>query len=220
MPYELELPEGLLGIGQTIVLPIPEDIATLKLPDPTLIDMYRERSCRQIFIEGEITEDLVAYNRQIMEYNREDRENNIPVEERQPIYVYIYSNGGDLTASYSLIATIEASVTPVVTINMGMAYSGGCLILLAGHRRYCLRRSEALIHQGYTGLKGSISEAEEGMKAVQRSIAQMKSYVLEKTNIDEKLFNKNKSKDWWISDEQQVELGLVDAIVRSVDEIM
>lgn len=48
----------------------------------------------------------------------------------------------------------------------------------------------------------------------------MKSLILEKTKIDEKLYNKNKSKDWWISDEEQVELGLVDAIVESIDQIV
>lgn len=218
MPMEIDVPGGLIGAGQMIILPLPEGADDLKLPDPDLLDYYRNRNDRKIFINGEITEELVAQNRLIMQYNQEDA--GKPVEERKPIFVYIFSEGGDLSATYSFVAMIEASVTPVITVNMGEAYSGGGLILISGHKRYCLRRSKALIHQGSGGMQGTYSEIEEGQKSYRKSMEQMKSLILEKTKIDEKLYNKNKSKDWWISDEEQVELGLVDAIVESIDQIV
>lgn len=218
MAFELNIPDGLLGTGQMIVLPIPEGTEDLHLPDPTLLNYYRNRANRKIYIYGEITDELVDQNELIMQYNMEDAEK--PVEERQPIFVYIFSEGGDLSATYSFIAMIEASKTPVITVNMGKAYSGGGLILISGHKRYCLRRSKALIHQGSAGMQGTFSEIEEGQKSYRKSVEQMKSYILEKTKIDEKLFNKNKAKDWWISDDEQVELGLVDSIVDSIEQIM
>ena len=45
-------------------------------------------------------------------------------------------------------------------------------------------------------------------------------YIMSKTKIDQKLFNKNKSKDWYLSDREQVELGIANKIVTSLDEIL
>ena len=48
----------------------------------------------------------------------------------------------------------------------------------------------------------------------------MHDYILEKTSITQKLFNKNKGKDWFISDDEQVKYGIADKIVTSMDEIL
>lgn len=218
MPIEVELPAELLGSGEVVVLPIPESSADMKLPDPTLIDYYRDRRDRKIEISGEITEDLIEACRRIMDYNIADRD--LAPEDRQPIFVYIFSPGGHATAAYSFIAMIENSKTPIITVNMGMAYSAASEILLSGHKRYCLKRSQAMIHQGYGAMQGSFSEMEEAQKSYKKFQESAKRLVLEKTKIDEKLFNKNRSKDWWFTDEEQVEYGLVDAIVDSIDQIV
>ena len=214
----IDIPSGLIGAGQMIILPVPEGADDMSLPDPELLDYYLGRRDRQIFITGEIGTEILSYNQTIMQYNAEDA--GIVVEDRKPIYVYIFSPGGDLSATYSFIGMLEASKTPVITVNMGEAYSGGGLILMAGHKRYCLRRSQVLVHQGSGGMQGTFSEIEEGQKAYKKSIDQMKKYILERTKIDEKVFNKNKSRDWYFTDEEQVEYGIVDAIVESIEEIM
>ena len=41
-----------------------------------------------------------------------------------------------------------------------------------------------------------------------------------KTNIDTKLFNKNKTKDWYLTDSEQVELGVVSAVVEDIYSIL
>ena len=45
-------------------------------------------------------------------------------------------------------------------------------------------------------------------------------YIRSKTNIDTKLFNKNKTKDWYLTDEEQVELCVVSAIVEDIYSIL
>ena len=42
-----------------------------------------------------------------------DKENKLAACDRQPIKIYINSQGGDLTAAYSIIDTIRKSETPV-----------------------------------------------------------------------------------------------------------
>ena len=162
MPYEANIPEGMLGAGQNIIVPIIEEAANLKLPDPDLVDYYLDRSNRKIWVYGEITEEIVELNKLIMQYNMEDA--SIPVDERKTIFVYIYSGGGDSTAANSFIATIESSMTPVVTVNMGAAYSAAGLILLAGHKRYTMKRAEVMIHQGYAQVVGTVAEVAERQK--------------------------------------------------------
>ena len=69
-------------------------------------------------------------------FNKQDDEDNIPIEERKPIKIFIDSPGGDLVATFTMINAIKLSKTPVYTINIGAAYSGGFFIFLAGHKRF------------------------------------------------------------------------------------
>lgn len=201
-----------------LVVQIPKELENMKLPSPELVQYYREYETRQVFIDYEIDESLIDASKQIIQYNIEDR--GKPIEKRKKISILIYSYGGDLSAAYSFIAICEASKTPVVTVNMGVAMSAGLLILLGGHERYCLKRSQALIHSGSGGLQGTYEQIEESQKAYKKMVDDMGKYIMEKTKIDAKLFNKNKSKDWFLTDTEQVELGVVSKIVDDIYEII
>ena len=91
---------------------------------------------REIFV-GDIDSDLgVAVNVLIRFYNQQDEEENIPVQDRKPIKIFIDSGGGDLDATFTIIDSIKMSKTPVWTINFGCAYSGGFFIFINGHKRF------------------------------------------------------------------------------------
>lgn len=203
---------------QVLDIIIPEEVADVKLPSPDLVHYYKDYDDRNISIDYDIDDSLFEVTKQIMEYNRKDR--NIPVEKRKPINIYIMSFGGELYPAYALISTILASKTPVNTINMGVAMSAGLLILLAGHKRYAMKYSTAMIHQGSGGAQGTFSEMEEQQKNYRKLIDSMRDYILERTKIDVKLYNKNKSKDWFLTDKEQVDLGIVDEVVTDLDSIL
>ena len=94
---------------------------------------------------GEAIESLIRF------WNRVDDENNVPIEKRAPIKIYIDSNGGDLDATFTMIDAISLSKTPVWTINIGCAYSGGFFTFIAGHKRFTYPHGTFLYHEGYTG---------------------------------------------------------------------
>lgn len=200
-----------------IVIP-PE--ADIKLPDPELVNYYKEYDNRNIFIDYDIDENLFDVTKQILEYNRLDKLNKVPINKRREIKLFINSFGGDLYQAYSLIATILASKTKVVCINMGVCMSAGLLILLAGHERYAMRFSTAMIHQGSGAAQGSYSEMEEQQKNYRKLIDTMKDYILDRTKIEPALFARKKSKDWYICDTEQVELGIVSGIIENLDDIL
>lgn len=203
---------------QVLDIIIPEEVADMKLPSPDLVRYYKDYDDRNISIDFDIDDSLFDVTKQILDYNRKDRD--IPVEKRKPINIYIMSFGGELYPAYALISTILASKTPVNTINMGVAMSAGLLILLAGHKRYAMKYSTAMIHQGSGGAQGTFSEMEEQQKNYRKLIDSMRDYILERTKIDVKLYNKNKSKDWFLTDKEQVDLGIVDEVVTDLDSIL
>lgn len=204
----------------TMLLEIPAELENLKLPAPQLVDIYTDRKNRVIYIDYDIDSNLVGdVGRQIIEYNREDK--GKPVAERKPIVILINSGGGCLESTYAVIGIMETSTTPIVTVNMNCAYSAAGLILLAGHKRYCMPRSQMLIHSGSaSGISGNYEDIQESTKSYKKMIEEMREFIISKTSIDKPLMNKNKSKDWYLDTAQQLNLNCVDKILASLDEIL
>lgn len=204
---------------QLLQIEIPKEY-DLKLPDPCLVDYYVNKKNRLIIIDFDIDNSLMReIGELIMEYNRQDK--GIPVDEREKIVVLINSYGGDLESTYATIAIMELSKTPIITVNMNCAYSAAGLLLLAGHKRYCMPRSQMLIHSGSaSGISGNYEDVQENAKSYKKMVEDMREFILAKTKIDKALFNKNKSKDWYLDYNQQVSLGCVDGILDDLDKII
>ena len=197
---------------------IPNNLENLLLPSPELLNYYRNLEDRIIWIDYSVDESILEVSKLIMYFNKEDKD--IPVEQRQPIKLLIYSYGGDGQACFSLLDMIALSKTPVYTINMGVAMSAGLLILLAGHKRFCLKTSTALAHSGSGGASGTFEQTEAQMKDYKRFVDTMRSYIIERTNIDTKTLNKYKSKEWYIYAEEQIKYHIVDKIIDDINEIL
>lgn len=197
---------------------IPNNLENLQLPSPELLTYYRNLEERVIWIDYGVDESILEVSKLIMYFNKEDKD--IPVEQRKPIKLLLYSYGGDGQACFSLLDIISLSKTPVWCVNMGVAMSAGLLILLAGHKRFCLKNSTALAHSGSGGTSGSYESTEAQMKDYKHFVQTMRDYIIERTNIDQKLMNKKKSQEWYIYASEQVRLGVVDKIIDDIDEIM
>jgi ATP-dependent Clp protease protease subunit len=197
---------------------IPNNLENVQLPSPELLTFYRNLEDRVIWIDYSVDETVLEVSKLIMHFNKEDKD--VPVEERKPIKLLLYSYGGDGQACFSLLDVIALSKTPVYTINMGVAMSAGLLILLAGHKRFCLKTSTALAHSGSGGTSGSFEQTEAQMKDYKRFVDTMRNYILERTKIDTKTFNKYKTKEWYLYAEDQCKYGIVDKIVEEIDEIL
>lgn len=199
---------------------IPDEVENLKLPNPELVNYYKDCDNRMIYIDFEIDETLLRdVGRQIIEYNRIDY--GVPVELRKPIVMLINSGGGCLDSTYATIAIMEMGKTPIITVNMNSAYSAAGLLLMAGHKRYCTPRSQVLIHSGSaSGISGNYEDIQESTKSYKKMVEEMREFIISKTNIDKTLMKKNQSKDWYLDTTSQVELGCVDAVLSSLDDIL
>lgn len=199
---------------------IPQNVENLQLPDPSLLQFYKNYDNRILWIDDEITTMTLEYAKMIMQWNFEDKQNNIPKEERKPIKVVFFSPGGDLEVNNCLVDTIQLSDTPVIGVNVGMAASSGCFIYLAYHKRYTFPTAEFLIHKGAGQFSGNYDEVVAAILNYQRQIEELGKFVLSRTNIPEDVFEDHFSTDWYLSAKEAIDLGVADGYIKSLDEII
>lgn len=198
---------------------IPKDAENLQLPDPTLLQFYKNYENRILWIDDEITEYTLEFAKMIMQWNIDDDKAGIKQEDRKPIKIVFFSPGGDLEVNNCLVDTITLSKTPVIGVNAGMAASSGCFIYLSCHKRYTFPTAEFLIHQGAGTFSGTYDIVVSAIMNYQRQIEELGKFVLSRTKIPEDVFNENFTTDWYLSAKEAVEYGVADKIVTSFDEI-
>ena len=200
-------------------LPLIGNTKESDIPSPEEYNYWRSRKNRIFYIDYIIDENysLVELGKEITLMNVEEM--NIPREELKPIYIFLMSGGGDVYQSNYFCDLLISSRIPIITVAMGITMSAAFDILLAGHKRYAFKHSQTMVHAGYINLQGTQSEVEEAQKNNKLQIAKSKEYILSRTLIDEKTFNKNKNKDWYISGEDLVKYHIVDKLIDNIEEI-
>ncbi len=160
---------------------------------------------------GSDVDSLIRY------WNKEDDKNNIPVEERQPIKLFVNSYGGNLMEAFTMVDAISMSKTPVWTICSGCAYSGGFLTFIAGHKRFAYPTSSFMFHEGSTNSGGvDAGKFRNYADFYEVQLDQMKAIVLDKTGIDDKTYENHKKDDWWMTAGDGIEYGFVDEITKEL----
>lgn len=177
---------------------------------------------RHLYLDCDVEIDSVGdIIRSIMRYNTEDK--GTPVEERKPIFLYIASDGGDVDAGFALIDIIMNSVTPVYTVNMGYWYSMGFLIGLSGAKRFATQNAKFLHHDGISMMVNSGNKLRDQMEFERRVEKRIKDYVLARTVITEKEYNKHSREEWYMYTEDAKALGIIDTVIGvdcGLDEIL
>lgn len=129
------------------------------LPDPELLRYWDNIKNRTLYLESDIDGQMItSFSKMIIAWNREDELNNVPIEDRKPIKLMIYTYGGEVDATLHLADIIKLSKTPVYTYNIGLAMSGGLYLLICGHKRFALESSQALFHLGSGGVQGTAEQ--------------------------------------------------------------
>ena len=203
---------------QELQIALPQKLEDIKLPAPEMVNYWRLAENRIFYIDYEIDESVLEIQRSIIAINIADRD--VSPEDRIPIKIYLDTPGGLLSETMSLATVIIMSKTPIITVNIAEAYSGGCLLLLAGHKRYSLPYAKAMLHTGSGGVSGTYEQTEQAQKNYKKQIEEMGTYILQRSGMDEKVYKKNKSKDWYMDANEQKQFGIVHEIVTDLDEII
>ncbi len=169
---------------------------------------------RRIWLNDSVDECVIDdYVYMIFKYNRDDK--GVAVSKRKPIVLYINSPGGSVTSGYALVDAIQLSKTPVYTVNMGICYSMGFLIFLAGHKRFAMPHSTFLMHDGSSGvfwestskLKDRVEFETDAMEK------RTKDYILSRSNLSEKEYEDQYRREWYFYADEGKKHQMVDYIV-------
>ena len=188
------------------------------LPDPDLISYYKLEKERKLYLDSDVDENMLAIHRMILRWNMEDH--GKPVEERKPIWIYIMSYGGDLDYMCMLLNAIETSVTPVYTVNIGVAHSAASLLFISGKKRFMGKYSKLLIHEGSAAVSGDAIKVQDQADNYKKVLKWMKTYILEHTKIPRNQLMKRRANDWELDSEFCLKNGVCDYLIESLEDII
>ena len=133
------------------------------------------------------------------------------------IYLYINSPGGSVSSGLAIFDTMNFINADVQTIVIGMAASMGAFLLAAGEKgkRYALPNAEVMIHQPLGGAQGQATEIEIAAKHILKTRDTLNKILAERTGQTLKVIARDTDRDNYMSAEEAVKYGLVDAIMTN-----
>jgi ATP-dependent Clp protease protease subunit len=132
------------------------------------------------------------------------------------ISLYINSPGGDVTAGWAIMDTMQYIKPNVSTIGMGLVASMGAVLLAAGAKgkRFVLPNTEVMIHQPSSGTQGKVTDMEIYMQETQRVKKVLVKQMSEFTGRKEKEVFDAMERDNWMDAEAAKKFGLIDGILN------
>ena len=199
-------------------MPIGTPSVPYRLPGSQMerwVDIYTRLGVERILFLGSEVNDGIANSlvAQMLYLDSEDS--------GKPIYLYINSPGGSVTAGLAIYDTIQYVKSDVVTICVGLAASMGAFLLAAGTKgkRVALPHSRIMIHQPLGGTSRRQAsdieiEAREILRMkemLNRSMADMSGQSFEK-------IEKDTDRDYFLSSEEAKDYGLIDRVIAHPNE--
>jgi ATP-dependent Clp protease, protease subunit len=165
---------------------------------------------RVIFLVGPVTEgsaNLIVAQLLFLESENADKD----------IHFYINSPGGLVSAGMAIYDTMQYIKPDISTLCIGQAASMGSLLLTAGAKgkRFCLTNSRVMIHQPLGGYQGQASDIEIHAKEILFLKRRLNELLAKHTGQSIETIERDTDRDNFLSAEQSVTYGLVDAVLTS-----
>lgn len=136
------------------------------------------------------------------------------------IQFYINSPGGQITSGLAIYDTMQLISCPVTTMAVGMAASMATVLLTGGTagRRYALPNATIHLHQPLGGVQGQATDIEIEAKEILRMRTLLNSILKEHTGLEDEEIQKYTDRNFYMTAEQAVELGIIDKVLTSDTE--
>jgi ATP-dependent Clp protease protease subunit len=172
----------------------------------TLGDLLLEN--RVIFLQGEIYDGNA--NELVMKLLYLQSENR-----RKDIHFYINSPGGSVSSTLAIYDTMQVISCPVATYCVGLAASGGAVLLAGGakDKRFALKNAKVMIHQPHGGVGGQVSDIEIQANEILRTRAALNEILASHTGKTVEEIGKACDRDYYMTAEEAKAFGVVDDIL-------
>ena len=174
----------------------------------TLGDLLLEN--RIIFLQGPIHDGNA--NELVMKLLYLQSENR-----RKLIHFYINSPGGSVTSTLAIYDTMQILSCPVATYCVGLAASGGAVLLAGGSKgkRFALPNADVMIHQPYGQVGGQISDIEIQAQEILKKRAKLNEILASHTGQPIERIAKDTDRDFYMSAAEAKKYGVVDDILTT-----
>ena len=199
-------------------MPIGTPSVPYRLPGSQMerwVDIYTRLGVERIlFLGSEVNDDIAnSLVAQMLYLDSEDSS--------KPIYLYINSPGGSVTAGLAIYDTIQYVKSEVVTICVGLAASMGAFLLAAGTKgkRVALPHSRIMIHQPLGGTsRRQASDIEIEAREILRMKEMLNRSLSDMSGQSFDKIEKDTDRDYFLSAEEAKEYGLIDRVISHPNE--
>jgi len=135
---------------------------------------------------------------------------------KKDIYMYINSPGGSVTSTLAMIDTMNHIKPDVATVCVGMAASGGALLLSQGAKgkRFALPNAEVMIHQPLGGAQGQASDIEITARHIIATRDRLNKMLAKATGKPMSQIEKDVDRDFFMLAEDAKKYGIIDQVYK------
>lgn len=135
---------------------------------------------------------------------------------KKDIYMYINSPGGSVTSTLAMIDTMNHIKPDVATVCVGMAASGGALLLSQGAKgkRFALPNAEVMIHQPLGGAQGQASDIEITARHIIATRDRLNKMLAKATGKPISQIEKDVDRDFFMLAEDAKKYGIIDQVYK------
>jgi ATP-dependent Clp protease protease subunit len=173
-------------------------------------DIYSRLLEERIIFLGQGIEDTIANSiiAQLLFLEKQDSEKDITL--------YVNSPGGQVTSTLAMYDTMQLIKPDVSTVCLGMAASGGALILLGGAKgkRFALPHSEIMIHQPLGGTQGQATDIAIHADHIIQTKKILNEMIAEHTGQDYDKVCNDTERDNFMGADAALAYGLIDKIIK------
>lgn len=133
------------------------------------------------------------------------------------ITIYVNSPGGSVTSTLAMYDTMQLIKCDVSTVCVGIAASGGSIILMGGTKgkRFILPHSEVMIHQPLGGTEGQATDIAIHADHIMKTKKLLNEMIARHTGKDLKKVEDDTERDYFMDAKTSLEYGIVDQIIET-----
>ncbi len=135
---------------------------------------------------------------------------------KKDILMYVNSPGGQVTSTLAMYDTMQYVKPAISTVCLGMAASGGAIILLGGAKgkRLALPHSEIMIHQPLGGTEGQATDIAIHAKHILATKDTLNGLIAKHSNHPIDQVKEDTERDKFMSAKEALKYGLIDKIIE------
>jgi ATP-dependent Clp protease protease subunit len=190
-------------------------MAATMLGSPQADIYHRLLQDRIVVLGTDVNDEIANYiTAQLLYLEGQDKE--------KPIWLYINSPGGSVTAGMAIYDTMQFVEPEVGTICMGLGASMGQFLLCAGApgKRYALPHARIMMHQPLGGVQGQATDIAIQAEQMAYTKRTLQERIAFHTGQTYEQIEADSDRDRWFTAEEAKEYGIIDHVILKRGEMV